>query len=128
MVVVRIDGAKITVWASFHLVCKEAFGFPSFYGGNMDAFNDCLTYIDEGDGMSQIKLSEDETLTIEVTDSGDFKKRLPEIARALFTAIEHLNDRFAERGKEPRIALRMIKNFSSNFFDELGLSCNRRSF
>ena len=108
MAVVRIDGAKIADWASFHLVCKEAFGFPSFYGGNTNAFIDCLTYIDEGDGMSQIELSDNEMLTIEVTNSGDFETRLPEIARALSTAVEDLNDRFAERGIEPRIALLMI--------------------
>jgi RNAse (barnase) inhibitor barstar len=47
MAIVRIDGTKITDWASFHIVCKEAFGFPSFYGENMDAFIDCLTYIDK---------------------------------------------------------------------------------
>ena len=25
-----------------HEILKEAFGFPDYYGGNWDAFNDCL--------------------------------------------------------------------------------------
>jgi hypothetical protein len=106
MAIVRIDGTKITDWASFHIACKEAFGFPSFYGENMDAFIDCLTYIDERDGMSRIVLSGDEMLTIEVTDSIVFETRIPEVFGALSTAVVDINDRFIERGKEPRIRLR----------------------
>ena len=106
MAVVRIDGTKITDWASFHNVCKEAFGFPSFYGENMDAFIDCLTYIDEGDGMSKIELSGNEMLTIEVTDPSVVETRIPEVFAALSTAVEDINDRFIERGKEPRIRFR----------------------
>ncbi len=105
---VRIDGAKITDWASFHLVCKEAFGFPSFYGENMDAFIDCLTYIDEGDGMSSVVLTGDKKLTIELTNSGGLETRVPDLFGALSTAVDAVNDRFVERGKEPRIALRII--------------------
>lgn len=37
MAVVQLDTKLITDWASFHFVCKEAFGFPEFYGMNMDA-------------------------------------------------------------------------------------------
>ena len=41
--VVRIDGDRIVDWDTFHNVFTEAFGFPGFYGRNMNAWIDCLT-------------------------------------------------------------------------------------
>jgi RNAse (barnase) inhibitor barstar len=38
MAFVKINTKQITDWASFHQVCKEAFGFPDFYGNNMNAW------------------------------------------------------------------------------------------
>jgi len=53
--VVEIDTRRITDWASFHDVFAEVFGFPGFYGRDMDAWIDCLTYLDSPeDGMSRI--------------------------------------------------------------------------
>jgi RNAse (barnase) inhibitor barstar len=55
MVIVRIDTTKIRDWASFHEVFSEAFGFPDFYGRNMDAWIDCMTSLDDpAAGMSRI--------------------------------------------------------------------------
>jgi hypothetical protein len=41
--IVRIDTRLITDWASFHDVFARSFGFPDYYGRNMDAWNDCMT-------------------------------------------------------------------------------------
>jgi hypothetical protein len=57
---------------SFHQTCREAFGFPDFYGMNMNAWIDCLTHLDEGDGMSRFHLASGETLNIEVPDTESF--------------------------------------------------------
>lgn len=57
MATVRLNTNQITDWASFHLVCKEAFGFPEFYGANMNAWIDCMSYLTEEDGMTRFKLS-----------------------------------------------------------------------
>ena len=35
---IHIDTARIKDWDSFHNVFAEAFGFPGFYGRNMDAW------------------------------------------------------------------------------------------
>ena len=70
-------------WISFHRKCKEVFGFPDFYGENMDAWIDCLSYLDEGDGMSRFHLNKGEMLLIEITDTKHFKDRVPEIFDAL---------------------------------------------
>ena len=47
MSIVRIDGKSIIDWDSFHNVFAEAFGFPDFYGRNMNAWIDCMTSLDE---------------------------------------------------------------------------------
>ncbi|HSI89353.1 MAG TPA: barstar family protein [Pyrinomonadaceae bacterium] len=108
MALVRIDANAIKDGASFHSVCKEAFGFPLVYGANMDAFVDCLTYIYEGNGMSEIILADAEDLTIEVIGGNDLRLRLPEIAESLSCAVEDLNERFVDEGGEPRIILRWL--------------------
>jgi RNAse (barnase) inhibitor barstar len=47
-VVVSIPVDLITDWPSFHDVFKQALGFPDFYGRNMNAWIDCLTYLNDG--------------------------------------------------------------------------------
>jgi len=44
---VQIDASKITDWASFHDCFSEKLGFPGFYGRKMDAWNDCMTCLDD---------------------------------------------------------------------------------
>ena len=101
----RLDTAPISDWDSFHTTCREAFGFPDFYGMNMNAWIDCLTYLDEGDGMSRFHLASGETLNIEVTDTESFNSRLPEIFDALVTCTADVNQRHIESGKSPMLAL-----------------------
>ena len=43
MPVVRIEGNRLT---SFEAHVAEAFGFPDFYGRNMDAWIDCMSDLD----------------------------------------------------------------------------------
>jgi RNAse (barnase) inhibitor barstar len=105
MAVVRIDSEKIVDWTSFHSVCKEAFGFPPFYGMNLDALIDCLSYIDEGDEMSNIFLTAGESLRIELLSADNFRTRLPEISSGLVGAIEAVNQRFVEHDKPEKIEL-----------------------
>jgi len=83
MATVRLETSKISNWDSFHATCREAFGFPEFYGMNMNAWIDCLTYLDEGDGMSGFHLAPGEKLHIEITDTELFSSRLPEIFSTL---------------------------------------------
>jgi hypothetical protein len=74
---VRLDGAKMRHWDAFHDECAAAFGFPAFYGRNMNAWIDCLTYVREGDGMSRFELGPDEPLVIEVLGTAEFNRGPP---------------------------------------------------
>ncbi|HXG86511.1 MAG TPA: barstar family protein [Pyrinomonadaceae bacterium] len=108
MAVVRLNINQITDWASFHLVCEEAFGFPAFYGRNMDAWIDCLSYLTYDDKMTRFVLSKDEMLHIEVTETKNFNSRLPEIFIALVECSAFVNNRYIETGENTRISLILL--------------------
>ena len=105
MATVRLDTKLITDWASFHLVCKEVFGFPDFYGKNMNAWIDCMSCLSVDDGFVQITLSENEILMIEVTETESFNSRLPEIFDALAECSAFVNQRYKQFDEKLRIAL-----------------------
>lgn len=100
-----LDTSTITDWISFHAACKVAFGFPDFYGANMNAWIDCLSYLGEGDGLSRFHLSPGEMLTIEIRGAEDFVTRCPEQALALMTATAAINQRCEADGKPPMLLL-----------------------
>ena len=51
---IRIDARRLTDSAGLHAALKEAFGFPAFYGNNLNALVDCLTHLDDPSaGMSR---------------------------------------------------------------------------
>jgi len=105
MATVRIESATITDWDTFHTVSQQVFGFPDFYGMNMNAWIDCLTYVDEDDGMSRFHLAIDEQIFVEVTDTKALLNRLPDIVAALVSGTAAVNQRQIQDGKIPRIAL-----------------------
>jgi hypothetical protein len=78
MVLVRIDTTKICDWASFHDVLSEAFGFPDFYGRNMDPWIDCMTSLDDpAAGMSRFHAPEGGIVTLQLDGVEDFAERCP---------------------------------------------------
>ncbi len=72
---------------------------------NMNAWIDCLTYLDEGDGMSRFHLAEGEMLNVEVSDTKSFNFRLPEIFDAFVECSAFVNQRHIEAGKLPMLSL-----------------------
>ena len=102
---VTIDTKAIHDWDTLHAVCKEAFGFPDFYGSNGNAFIDCLTCLDEDDGMSRFVLKPGETLTVELPGADEFAERAPGQAVALLAWIGAVNARHADDGKPPMLVL-----------------------
>ncbi len=105
MATVRLESEKIIDWATFHSTCKEVMGFPDFYGNNMNAWIDCLTYLDEGDGMSKFELAENEILQIEITNTEQFKSNNSEIFDALIKCSAFVNRRYVDGNSTPKLAL-----------------------
>lgn len=82
-----------------------AFGFPDFYGGNMDAWIDCLSGLRDDDGMSSFVLGRDDVLQIEVSHSDFLREKTPGILAALEDCVAEVNERYAEHGEKPVLAL-----------------------
>lgn len=101
----RLDGSRIANWADFHDVCHAAFGFPDFYGRNMDAWIDCLSSLRDGDGMSAFALGPDDVLQIELTHADALRCAAPAILDALEDCTAEVNERCAGNGEKPVLAL-----------------------
>ena len=100
---VQLHGASIRDWDAFHDQSAAVFGFPTFYGRNMNAWIDCLTYVREGDGMSRFELGPTEALVIEVLDTKAFKGQVPEVFDAFVDCLGVVNQRHVEAGEVPGI-------------------------
>ena len=105
MAQVQLDGRTITGWDAFHDQCTTAFGFPGFYGRNMNAWIDCLTDVRSGDGMSRFELGPEELLIIEVLDAEAFNRQVPEVFDALVECTASVNRRQIEAGERPALYL-----------------------
>jgi hypothetical protein len=105
-VIVRIDTTKIYDWASFHDAFADAFGFPEFYGRNMDAWIDCLTSLDDpAAAMTTVRAPQDGVVVLQLDDANDFASRCPEQYRAVLECSAFVNWRRLGRGERAIIAL-----------------------
>jgi RNAse (barnase) inhibitor barstar len=105
MATVRLDGEKINTWDAFHSESQAAFGFPDFYGRNIDAWIDCLSTLREDDGMTKFMLGPYEALRMEVPHSDVLRRRAPEIFSALKECVSIVNRLYIENGEEPGLNL-----------------------
>ena len=102
---VTLPLAKISDWPSFHVISAETFGFPDFYGHNNNAWIDCLSYLADDDGMSNVLLSAGEVLFIDLPDFAAFQARCPDVAAGLIDCAAAVNARYVADGDIPRLVL-----------------------
>ena len=102
----RIDANEIVDAESFHSVFAAALGFPAFYGRNMDAWIDCLSYLDDPNaGMTSIHVQPGQILSLVIDHAADFKARCPELFVALIECAAFVNWRCVETGNAPVLAV-----------------------
>lgn len=118
--IVTLPTEKITDWDTFHTVCKDVFGFPDFYGRNMDAWIDCMYSINSPEhGMTKVHVDVGGILVIKVDHAEDFKERCPEQHDALVECTAFVNYGRARghesnphiKKEEPILALMLIGNY-----------------
>ena len=106
MPVVTIDTRQILDWDSFHTVFAEAFGFPDYYGRNMDAWIDCLTHLnDPGGSDTRVKAEPGGVVVLQLEYMCEFAKRCPELYAAIVECAAFVNYRLVETGQPPTLAL-----------------------
>ena len=104
--VMELDFSNIQDLESMHLLLKEKFGFPDFYGKNVNALIDCLTSLRHPeDYMTTIVLEKDEILILRIK-SINFKYSI--IINHLFISICDVNQRYESSGNTPPIHLVLI--------------------
>lgn len=110
MNIVKLDGRKIA--ESFHEYFAEQFGFPDFYGHNMDAWIDCMTYIDEPESGMVTKnfIKQGESVTLHIDHVGFLKNNNREAYDDLIECSAFVNYRVVANGGKPLIYLSFFMN------------------
>jgi len=90
-----IDGKTISDWAAFHAFFSAEFGFPSFYGKNMDAWIECIDDVDDGDTIT----------TLLVHNAKYLKMTSPQIYDAFIECSAFVNWRHVSQAGQPVLAL-----------------------
>ncbi|UBV44103.1 barstar family protein (plasmid) [Deinococcus taeanensis] len=105
MAEITLDTRRIRSLDEFHEESARAFGFPDFYGSNLSAWIDCLTYLDENDGMRNFVLNPDEMLHVLLPDFEVLAAIAPEVVQNLLSGVAAVNERFLAQGRRPRLSL-----------------------
>jgi len=106
MTIVKIDALGISDWETFHDVFSAAFGFPEFYGRNMDAWIDCMTNLDDPtDGMTKVHCEPGSVLVLQLEHAKEFAQRCPEQYAAVVECTASVNWRRIETGEAPVLVL-----------------------
>jgi RNAse (barnase) inhibitor barstar len=110
--VIAIPTDRITDWDSFHEVFQSAFGFPDFYGRNMDAWIDCMSDLDEPRSeLTRVKARPGELVALRIDDASDLRRRCPDQYTALIECSAFVNYRQVEGGRQPLLALMLVGRF-----------------
>jgi hypothetical protein len=92
--------------ASCHDEFNRVFGFPSFYGRNMDDWIACKTCLDcEEDGMTSLHVPQGAVLALEIDNAAELKRGHREMYDALIECAAFVNWRRLEKGDRPVLAL-----------------------
>lgn len=106
-----IDFSKLETMEDFHNEMKVLFGFPDFYGKNINAFIDCLTSLRyPEDGMTSLTLEKDEVLLLEVNN---LNYENYEMVVTFFSSIQFVNYRCSYSKEKESIII--LLNQSTNF-------------
>jgi hypothetical protein len=83
----------------------KTFGFPSFYGRNLNAWIDCMSDLRDDTGMTTILLAPREVLKIELVDTDGLRHRCPAVLDMLVDGCNDVNQRFVAASQLPAIEL-----------------------
>jgi len=100
-----LNGKDITDEASFHAQCVQVFGFPEFYGNNIDAWVDCLSYLRDDENMTKFRLKSNEVLEIVVQDGEAMKAQVPDLLEEITFCVAGINERYEDYGEKPALKL-----------------------
>lgn len=96
----------LTDWDAFHDTFAEKFGFPGFYGRNMNAWIDCMTSLDcPEDGLTTVHVPDGGIVVLHLEHVTDFRRKHPELYDSIIECSAFVNYRRIEMGEGPVLAL-----------------------
>jgi hypothetical protein len=104
---VQIASHRIKDWDSFFRVFKEAFGFPDFFGNNMDAWIDCMSDLSTTiqKGMTEFEIEHGDKVILDIPEADEWKKRCPDIFEAFIECTSFANYRNLKVGEDAPLLL-----------------------
>ena len=109
--IIKLDTRPISDWTTFHDVFAKIFGFPGFYGRNMNAWIDCMTCLDDPPAqMTTVHAPAGGVVVLELDDVAAFARRCPEQYAALIECAAFVNWRRIKTGEPAVLALSFSKS------------------
>jgi len=108
---ITINANEIHNWESFHDCFAKAFGFPEFYGRNMNAWIDCMSSLDcPDDGMTTIHAENGKTIILELENISSLADKNHNIYEAIIESTAFVNYRKLEVGEPAVLTLSFWRN------------------
>ena len=103
--VVEISGLELIGRDQFHDTFARLFGFPAYYGRNMDAWLDCMSCLrTPQEALSSLHVEEGKTLTLLIHDHESLRDSAPQQWNDLIECAAFANSRELKRGEGPILA------------------------
>lgn len=102
-----LEARELLTAEGFHRASRAAFGFPDFYGNNLDAWIDCMSGLRDGDGMTRFTLAAGEKLDITINNASILQQTAPDVLDALRQCVAEVNQRCQEAGQAPVLMLHL---------------------
>lgn len=103
---VELDCTRLQNRDAFHDEFSRLFGFPNFYGRNMNAWIDCMSSLSEPqDEMTKIHCERGKVITLLLKNALWLKSNHQELYDAIVECSAFVNYRLLKVGRPPVLAL-----------------------
>jgi hypothetical protein len=108
--IVTVPVSEIKDWDTFHTVFTHVFGFPDYYGRNMNAWIDLMSYLDDS-ANCEVVVAKGGLVVMTIDSAAEFATRCPEQYEAIVECAAFVNHRRVECGEPPVLALMLIGHY-----------------
>ncbi len=108
--IVTVPVSEIKDWDTFHTAFARAFGFPDYYGRNMNSWIDLMTYLDDS-ANCEVAVGEGGLVVMKIDSAAEFAARCPEQYQTIVECAAFVNHRRVARGESPVLALMLIGHY-----------------
>lgn len=106
MAKIILNANEFSSWDYFHDYFSKSFGFPDWYGRNMNAWIDLMTYLDDpDDSTTTFKIDPSDVLIIEINNCSNLTGIQDEVLQTIIDCCSFVNYRRMDLSERPFILL-----------------------